>query len=154
MLWAALLLTLAQPPADHAFPEHSKLRGGILIGNPLSLTVATDLSEGLVLQLDVGLAHSDDFSGIMGIDVVYRSETIFGRVLGDLWLMPWFGFGARGAIEKGEDEDRFGFRVPVGISVLSDLDAVEVYFETAIGLSIFPDRRASIDYGFGIRAGF
>ena len=154
VLWALALIASAHPSHDDGFPLRSKLRAGILIGNPLAITIATDLSEGLVLQLDLGLSPSDDFSGIVGMDVVYRAETIFGNIARDLWLMPWVGFGMRGAVGEGDEEDRFGFRVPVGISLLSDLEPVEVYAQTAIGLSAFPVRRASIDVGGGIRVGF
>jgi hypothetical protein len=151
VLWALALLSIAQPTAD--FPLDSKLRAGILIGNPLSITVATDLSEGLVLQLDLGISPSREFSGVLGMDVVYRAEQIFGRVLGDLWMMPWVGLGIRGAVAEGDFTDRYGLRVPVGVSVLSELEPVELYLQTAVGLSLFPERRASIDIGLGIRVG-
>jgi hypothetical protein len=153
VLWALVLLTLAQPPEDH-FALRSKLRAGFLVGNPLSLSIATDLSEGLVLQLDLGLSPSNRFSGIVGMDVVYRAETVFGRIGADLWLMPWFGFGMRGAVGEGGEESRFGFRVPIGLSLLSELEPLELYGQAAIGLSAFPVRRASIDAGGGIRVGF
>ena len=152
MLWALALLAIAQP-AEGEFPLDSKLRAGILIGNPLSISVATDLAEGLVLQLDLGISPSKDFSGVVGMDVVYRAEQIFGRVHGDLWLMPWFGIGIRGAVAEGERTDRYGFRVPIGVSVLSEREPIEVYLQAAVGLSLFPERRASIDAGAGIRVG-
>jgi hypothetical protein len=152
VLWALALLAIAQP-SEGDFPLESKLRAGILIGTPLSISIATDLAEGLVLQLDLGVSPSESFSGVLGMDVVYRAEQIFGRVYGDLWLMPWFGIGIRGAVAEGERTDRYGFRVPFGISVLSELEPVEVYLQTAIGLSLFPERRASIDAGAGIRVG-
>jgi hypothetical protein len=153
VLWALALLTLAQP-AEEDFPLRSKLRAGILIGNPLSISIATDLSEGLVLQLDLGLSPSRRFSGIVGMDVVYRAERIFGRVTADLWLMPWFGFGMRGAIGEGDQVNRFGFRVPVGLSLLSEVEPLELYGQVAVGVSAFPERRASLDAGGGIRVGF
>lgn len=162
MLWAVALVAVAQLSGavnrPHAgspeFPLRSKLRAGLLIGNPLSISLATDLSEGLVLQLDLGLSFSDDFSGIVGMDVVYRAESIFGRISADLWLMPWVGFGMRGAIGEGEQPNRFGFRIPAGVSMLSEVEPLELYGQVAVGLSAFPERRASIDAGGGIRIGF
>ena len=153
MLWVLALLATAQPPSGD-FPLRSKLRAGFLIGNPLSISLATDLSEGLVLQLDLGISPSSRFSGIIGMDVVYRAETIFGRVTRDLWLMPWVGFGMRGAIGEDDQPNRFGFRIPIGLSLLSEVEPLELYGQAAIGLSAFPERRASIDAGGGVRVGF
>jgi hypothetical protein len=154
VLWALALLATAQQATTAEFPLRSKLRAGIVLGEPMSLTIATDLSEGLVLQLDLGLSASDRFSGIIGMDVVYRAETIFGRIAADFWLMPWFGFGMRGAIGEDDQPNRFGFRVPIGLSLLSETDPLELYAQVAAGLSAFPERRASVDAGAGIRVGF
>jgi hypothetical protein len=155
VLWVLALLASAQPAPEHdGFPLESNLRAGFLIGNPLSISIATDLAESLVLQLDLGISPARDTSGVIGMDIVYRAETLFGRIFGDVWLMPWVGFGARGSVGEEDRPDRFGFRVPVGLSFLSEVEPIEVYGQAAVGMSVFPERRASIDAGGGIRVGF
>lgn len=148
-------LAAATPVVRSEVPElDSRLRFGLSLGEPLALTVASDLSQVLVLQTEVGISVSDDFSGLLTMDVVYRANEIFGPITRSLWAMPYVGLGLRVALGRDEQPDRFGFRVPVGLSFRDATEPIEVFLQAAVGLSVLTEVRGSLDAGGGLRIGF
>jgi hypothetical protein len=148
------VLTFLALLAASSGPHASKLRFGVIVGEPLALTLATDLAEGLALHSDLGLSFSGKTSGTFATDIVYRSTDLFGPISEDLWLLPFVGFGLRAALGEDEREDLFGFRVPLGVTLVGASEAIELFAYAAVGIAILPERRATLDSGAGIRFGF
>lgn len=156
MLVALVAVLAAAAPEAQTEPLDldSRLRFGFSIGEPLALTVASDLSAGLVLQSEIGLSALDDFSGLLAMDLVYRADQVFGPITRTLWLMPYLGAGVRVALGEGDHPDRFGFRVPAGISLRDLTEPIELFVQVAVGLSVLQERRGTLDFGGGLRVGF
>lgn len=143
-----------EAPAEDTLPRPG-LRFGLSLGEPLGATVAFPLSSAFWAQVHGGFSLADDRRGLFTADLVYSLEAAGGRV-GSGALVPWFGLGGRFARQRGGTLDRAGLRVPFGLSYLEVLPSgasLELYASISPGLSLWPERRGSMDLTLGLRAG-
>jgi hypothetical protein len=126
--------------------EPTPLRLGLMFGEPIAATVALSLNESFAVHADIGPSTSRFQRIIAAADLVYGMPEVFG---GDFIL--WFGAGLRYSAGRDDEPNRFGFRVPAGISYFTTARATELFIFAAPGVSLVPDKRASLDGGLGIR---
>jgi hypothetical protein len=140
----AVLLMLAGATPAWADPP----RFGLVVGEPNGATAAWTFAEPFALHVEVGHSLRDDASLLATADLVWRLP----EVIGVEGLVPWVGAGARFSsdLAEGEAPDRFGVRVPAGISYWAD-QRVELFFEVAPALSFVPESKAALAVALGIR---
>lgn len=135
-------------------PTVSPVRVGLLIGEPICATVGFTLSERFIMQADIGPSTSSRQSAIAAVDLVYTLPEVFGGDLSRDHFVPWFGLGLRLSMGKDETPNRFGPRIPFGISFFAAENSIELFASIAPGLSLAPDVWSSLDGGLGVRVAF
>lgn len=150
MIPALLLALVAQ--SDVAPPP--SLAVGLAIGEPVGFSVAAPVRGSFRVHLTAGLSPSDERDALATFDFGYDLPNVIGPVFGTGRLVPWFGLGVRYAdARREEDSDKFGLRVPFGMSYY-DLDGtIEMFAMVAYGVVLMPETDHSLDVTAGLRFG-
>jgi hypothetical protein len=124
---------------------------GIIIGEPTGLSLKGWLSK--TAAVDAGLAWSfvNDGSLHVHADYLHHIYDVFRVSSGKLPL--YVGVGGRLKIKnnKGNDDNRFGIRVPLGIVYMLESAPVDVFLEIAPILDLTPKTDVSVNGGLGFR---
>ena len=124
---------------------------GIIIGEPTGLSFKGWLSQ--TGAVDVGLAYSFVNEGSMHVHVDYLHH-MYGVFNVESGKMPLYvGIGGRIKIKnnKGNNDNRFGVRIPFGIVYMFGSAPVDVFLELAPILDLTPKTDFSINGGLGFR---
>lgn len=145
-LYFAVICALLSAGTARAENYISPLRLGLMFGEPIAATVALDLSDRFTLHGDLGPSTSRAQTFVGAADLVYGMPEIFGYK-----FRFWFGAGLRYSSGRDEQPNRFGLRVPAGISYLGHDLSTEVFIFAAPSVSVVPDAKAALDGGLGLR---
>lgn len=143
-LFIVALLSAAQIEAAPA----SRIRAGLVAGEPVGLSLAVPVWDQLAVHLEGGRSARADADLVASLDLVYGFPRAFGPV-GDGGVVVWTGLGGRLAL--GAEEPRPGLRLPFGLSYLSLAGDFELFGYVAPGLSFATRVVQEIGAGFGVR---
>lgn len=132
----------------------SPVRVGLLIGEPISVTVGFTLSERFVLHADLGPSTASRQDAVGAADLVYTFPEFFQDATDGDYFVPWMGLGMRYSAGKDEEPNRFGPRFPFGVSFFTAARSIEFFGSLSPGLGLAPDLRATLDGGIGVRLAF
>lgn len=151
MLWSWSAVTVVAALSASA---PSPVRVGLMIGEPISVTVGFTLSERFVLQADLGPSTASRLDAVAAADLVYTFPEFFQDKTDGDYFVPWIGLGMRYSAGEDEEPNRFGPRFPFGVSFFTSERAIEFFGSISPGLGLAPDLRATLDGGFGVRLAF
>ena len=134
-MWGLILIILFL--AVNTMPASTSI--GFILGEPTGLSLKFDNFPVL------GIAWSLDDYLHVHIDYWFSSRR-FQRALYWYW-----GFGGKVIFQKYKDKDfGLGLRMPLGIRYFP-ARRVEIFFELAPGMKVYPKTEVDIDAGIGIR---
>lgn len=121
---------------------------GVLFGEPTGLSAKYFFNDTIAVDGGIGWAfhHHTDFH--LHSDVLWHDFDLIPVPEGKLPL--YFGVGARFKAADHAD-DRFGIRVPVGVSYLFECLPIDVFAEIAPVLDLAPSTRGGLTAGVGVR---
>lgn len=146
-----LVLVLLTGSAPHV-PEEGGAgwaRVGLQAGAPTGLTAAFDLGSSFVTHLLVS-PPSDGTDLGARIDLLYRLPGVGDELAGLGRVSFWAGPGLRWT-HGADARSQLGVRVPFGVSLFTTNGGHELYAEIAPALTVFPERRALVEAGVGLR---
>ena len=129
---------------------------GIMLGEPSGLTVKQWLNPSNAFDVHLAFDFSDEDFAIFS-DYLYHFDAFRLRSKVQVELPLYVGIGGKLRIDarsKGREDDaeiKMGVRIPVGIAILFKKVPLEIFFEVAPGLDIFPSTNPEVDGGLGVR---
>lgn len=119
---------------------------GIIFGEPSGISFK--LWTGKTIAIDAGAAWSFVGGGAFQVhgDLLFHNFDLFDVEKGKMAL--YYGFGAR---LKAEDQTKFSFRVPLGISYEFEKARIELFMEVVPMLDLAPKTQGDIAGGVGFR---
>jgi hypothetical protein len=137
------------PPATASGP--GRFGAGFLVGEPTGFSAKYWLTDIMAIDGAFGLSLRDTDNVYVNADVLWHNYDLIpvsrGRAAAYLGVGP--------SIEFRDDEDnRFGVRVPVGVSYQFADKPLDVFFEVAPILDLSPDVEGDFNIGIGLRYWF
>lgn len=129
-----------------AFARDRDLGMGIVLGDPTGLSVKKWLGGTYALDGAAAWAFGTKDSLHLHVDLLYHSLEFFKVKKGKIHF--YYGIGGRFKIGY---EDRFGLRLPAGISYVFKKDPLDVFFEIVPVLDLAPDTNIDFNAGVGVR---
>ena len=121
---------------------------GALFGEPTALSLKYFFNRDLAIDGAVGWSFESETDWHLHSDVLWHINDLVEVPDGNLAL--YFGGGVRLKFREHAD-DRFGIRVPVGVSYMFDRAPVDVFAEIAPILDLTPSTRGAFNAGIGVR---
>jgi hypothetical protein len=141
----AILILLLLPPA-FAFGETEAFGIGVLLGEPTGLSAKVRLGETSAIDAAAAWSFLDEGSFYFHADYLFHFPDVFTVDPGELPL--YVGAGGKIALR----EDPFvGVRIPVGVAYEFETVPLDVFFEVAPGVGLFPETSVDVGGGIGIR---
>lgn len=139
-------------PERHSY-EDRDVGVGAILGDPTAVGVKFRFDDNNALQLGLGWGFVDPFGDRFTMMLDYLVHfTVLSR---DTWktglLQPYVGIGAKLGFREEPYTTAFGGRVPLGLAFMVREVPLEVFFEVAPGVVLFPGVRPSVDGGLGAR---
>jgi hypothetical protein len=132
---------------------HAALAGnfgaGVTVGDPFGPTVKYWTTNRQAF--DAGIGFADD--PIIYADYLWHNFQLLPQVEG-LRIAPYIGVGPRFQFRDHNDDDEFGFRVPLGVTFLMTRQPIEFYAEVVPVFQVSPDTDGDFDGGVGVRIYF
>jgi hypothetical protein len=133
---------------------HSQDKGfglGIIIGEPTGISLKAWMSK--TSAVDAGLAWSfvNEGSAHIHVDYLHHIYDVIKIESGKLPL--YVGIGGRIKIKnnKGNNDNRVGIRIPLGIDYMFASAPVDIFLEIAPILDLTPETKISVNGGLGFR---
>ncbi len=123
---------------------------GLMIGEPLGVSLKYWLNDTMAIDGGIGESFHHDNGLQLHSDVLWHAFDLLKVPEGRLPL--YFGVGARLKFEDGDD--RFGIRVPVGLSYMLENDPVDIFLEVAPILDLSPSVHGDFNAAIGVRFWF
>jgi len=124
---------------------------GIVVGEPTGASLKYFFSETLAVDGALGWSFYDDADFDAHSDVLFHRHHLVDTSAGD--LAGYLGVGGRVQIRDNAD-DRFGVRVPVGVSFMLEKVPVDVFGEIAPIVDFSPSVEGALSGGVGVRYWF
>jgi hypothetical protein len=121
---------------------------GVIFGEPTGVALKYFLNDTIAVDGGVGWAFHHHTDWHLHGDILWHNFDLIPVPEGKLPL--YFGVGARFKVED-RDDDRFGIRVPVGVSYIFERLPMDVFAEIAPVLDLAPSTRGGLTAGVGIR---
>lgn len=121
--------------------------GGI-VGEPTGLSAKFWTTENTAVTAAAAWSFVDDEAVHLHADVTTHDFGLFQVDKGELGL--YYGLGGRFLVEE-DDDDRFGFRVPVGLAYLFENAPVTLFGEVAPLLDVAPETDFTMNGALGVR---
>jgi hypothetical protein len=141
---------LSQPNAMPNYPNH-RFGAGLMVGEPTGLSLKYWLDDNLAVDGAVGAAFHPDTDLYLHSDILWHNFDLLHVPRGQLPL--YLGVGGRVKFVDDGD-DRFGIRVPIGVSYLFDNAPVDIFLEVAPILDVTPSVRGDFTASLGARFWF
>jgi len=141
-----LLLTLFVTGANAE--DRKKIGLGVIAGEPTGLTGKFMFNNTTGIDVGVGWKTSGDSEFHIYADYLYHLYDIIRIPEGQLPL--YFGGGLR-YVNRSNEDDKFGIRIPVGIEYLFKNVSLGAFFELVPILNLTPDTDFDLEAGIGIR---
>lgn len=141
-----LLLTLFVT-GTHA-EDRKKIGLGVIAGEPTGLTAKFMFNNTTGIDGGVGWKTSGDNEFHIYADYLYHLYDIIRVPSGQLPL--YLGGGLR-YVDRSNEDDKFGIRIPVGIEYLFENVSLGAFFELVPILNLTPDTDFDLEAGIGIR---
>jgi hypothetical protein len=135
----------SQSPLDHRFGI------GLVLGEPTGASLKYWLSDNFAIDGAVGWSFRGENNLHVHADFLWHKFDLIPVPRGQMPL--YFGAGARFKLQDNDD-DRFGVRVPVGVSYLIEDIPVDVFLEVAPVVDVTPKTRFEFTAGVGVRYWF
>jgi hypothetical protein len=124
---------------------------GLILGEPTGATLKFWFNETLAIDGAVGWSFHRETDLYLHSDVLWHKFDLIPVPEGQLPL--YFGVGARAKFRDDKD-DRYGIRVPVGVSYIFEDIPVDVFLEVAPIIDFAPSTRGGFTAGVGARFWF
>ena len=124
---------------------------GVLFGEPTGLSLKYFFTDVVAIDGALGWSFESETDFHLHSDILWHMNGLVESPEGQLAL--YFGAGARVKFREHED-DRFGIRVPVGVSYMFERVPVDVFAEVAPILDLAPSTRGAFNAGIGVRFWF
>jgi hypothetical protein len=121
---------------------------GGMVGEPTGLSAKFWTTENTALTAAAAWSFVDDEAFHFHADVTTHDFGLFQVDKGELGL--YYGLGGRILVEE-DDDDRFGFRVPVGLAYLFENAPVTLFGEVAPLLDVAPETDFTMNGALGVR---
>lgn len=141
---ASMSLTLAVASSALAAPVEL---GGI-VGEPTGLSAKFWTGENTAVTTAMAWSFMEDEAIHLHADVTTHDFGLFDVDKGELGL--YYGLGGRVLIEDDDDE-RFGFRVPVGLAYLFESSPVTLFGEAVPLMDVAPATEFTMNGAIGVR---
>jgi hypothetical protein len=142
---------LATNPA-YRYPSASDMQGrfgvGVIFGEPTGVSLKYFITDTIAVDGGVGWAFHHHTDLHLHSDILWHDFDLIPVPEGKLPL--YFGVGVRLKVEDHAD-DRFGIRVPVGVSYLFERLPIDIFAEIAPVLDLAPSTRGGLTAGVGVR---
>lgn len=129
----------------------SRFGAGIVVGQPIGANAKYWLNNTMALDGTFGWSLRDDDDVYLNADILWHNfdliPTSSGRTAVYAGVGPSIEF-------RDEEDNRFGVRVPVGISYMLENKPVDVFVEVAPIVDVSPDVRGDFSVGIGVRYWF
>ena len=127
---------------------------GIMLGEPSGLTAKQWFNASNAFDIHLAFDFTDEDFAIFS-NYLYHFDAFRLRSNVQVELPLYVGAGGKLRIDanrKGDDDKlKVGVRIPVGIAILFKKVPLEIFFEVAPGMDIFPSTDPEVDGGLGIR---
>ena len=141
-----LVLLIALISLGTAVAETDTFGIGVLLGEPTGLSAKVRLGPTSAIDAAAAWSFVDEGSFYFHADYLVHFNDIFTVDPGELPLYV----GAGGMISLREDP-LLGLRIPVGLAYEFEPVPLDVFFEIAPGMGIFPETSLEFGGGIGIR---
>ena len=121
-----------------------------MFGEPVGVSLKYWLNETMAIDGGIGASFHHDNGLQLHSDVLWHNFDLFTVPEGRLPL--YLGVGARLKFEDGDD--RFGIRVPVGVSYMFENNPVDIFLEVAPILDLAPSVHGDFNAVIGVRFWF
>ena len=138
-----------------SFGQSNNLGLGIIVGEPTGLSLKVRTSENTAIDAALGWSFRDQGSIHIHGDFLLHDYTLIHVDEGRLPV--YYGIGGRIKLknkDKGNDDDRIGIRVPVGIAYEFSSRKVDIFLEIVPILDLAPKSQLSLNAALGARYWF
>jgi len=129
-----------------------RFEAGAIFGEPIGASLKYWLNDTWAIDGVLGWAfHQDDIDFYVHSDVLYHFHDLFHVSRGE--LLPYVGVGVSAKF-RGDRDDIWGIRVPIGVEYLFENCPVSIFGEVAPVLDVAPGARGDFSVGVGARYRF
>jgi hypothetical protein len=159
LLFGAVALSAPVATAQISREDVDSVSAGVILGEPTGLSVKLWLGD--ISAIDIALAWSftDDGAFYVNVDYLTHFFDVFDVAPDRLPLYAGVGghfrvrSGGQGT-DDGESGAGAAVRTPLGVSFLPTELPLDLFFEIAPALTIFPETGFSLEGGIGVRYRF
>jgi len=128
--------------------ERNKFGLGVVAGDPTGITAKYMINNDFGIDTTVGWDTSGDDEFYISADYVLHLYNLIKIPEG---ISPlYFGGGLR-YIDREEEENKFGIRIPFGVEYLFLNNSLGAFGEIVPILDLTPDIESDLEFGVGIR---
>jgi hypothetical protein len=139
-------------PAPATASESGRFGAGFVFGEPTGFNAKYWLNNTMALDGQFGISLRDDDNYYLNADILWHNYDLIpvshGRAAAYLGVGPSIEF------RDEEEDNRFGVRVPIGVSYQFDDKPLDVFVEFAPILDFSPDVEGDFNIGIGLRYWF
>ena len=149
LLQTALIVITFLFTLSTAAAEEKNFGLGLIVGEPTGLSANYFLSKENAIDLAVAWNASGNNDFVLHADYLWYRHGLFKAGKVDMPL--YFGVGGR-LVLRDNDSDKFGVRVPVGVSYrFIDPEFLELFGELAPIVDLAPSTKLDFNIGIGVR---
>jgi len=134
--------------SSHDNDLSGRLGVGVLLGEPTGLSVKYFLNETIAVDGGFGWSFHDETDPHLHADLLWHKFDLISVPEGQLPV--YVGIGGRAKF-RDDDDDRVGFRLPIGISYIFEDLPMDVFAEVAPIIDFTPSTRGGFNIGVGVR---
>ncbi|MCB0722646.1 MAG: DUF3996 domain-containing protein [Ignavibacteriae bacterium] len=149
IIFATLFILLA---STLSFGQTNSFGVGIIVGEPTGLSMKLRLSENTAIDGALGWSFEDKGSLHIHGDFLLHDYSLIHVDEGRLPI--YYGIGGRIKLKnenKGNDDDRIGVRVPVGLAYEFSSRKADIFLEIVPILDLTPESQVSFNAALGAR---
>lgn len=144
--------TTAVPLSTSSYSQGNDLSGrlgvGVLLGEPTGLSVKYFFNETIAVDGGFGWSFHNETDPHLHADLLWHKFDLISVPEGKLPV--YVGIGGRVKF-RDDDDDRVGFRLPIGISYIFEDLPMDVFAEVAPIIDFTPSTRGGFNIGVGVR---
>lgn len=141
-----ILMLIAMIFPCRALAQDGDFGLGIILGEPTGISFKKWTGSQTAIDGAVAWSFSGKDSLHLHADYLIHNFDLIEVETGRLPI--YYGIGLR---LKLEEESRFGFRIPVGISYIFEKASLDIFLELVPMLDLVPDTKFKMGWGVGIR---
>lgn len=125
-----------------------RLGVGVLLGEPTGVSVKYFLNEAIAVDGGFGWSFHNETDPHLHADLLWHKFDLISVPEGQLPV--YVGIGGRVKF-RDNDDDRVGFRLPIGVSYIFEDLPMDVFAEVAPIIDFTPSTRGGFNIGVGVR---